>query len=67
VLWKQRLEPYFPEFLEKLRDDPERADARDRAERVMRLFRSLPDFDGEPHIPGDSLLREFTGGSTLAY
>ncbi len=56
---------YFPKFIEEWQRDPLRRDAFIRAERVYRLLNQIEDFEDEAHIPEDSLLREFIGGSTL--
>jgi uridine kinase len=64
---KARLAPLFPGFAEELRDDPERTDAFTRAERVIRLFKEIPDFQDESLVPPKSLLREFIGGSQYSY
>ena len=66
-LMKRRLGHLFPQFVQELADDADRTDATDRASRVVALFDAIPDFDGEPFIPSDSLLREFIGGSSYTY
>ena len=66
-IMKRRLAGYFPGFLERLADEPEMRDARERADRVLALFGSVPDVPGEDDIPGTSLLREFIGGSSYHY
>lgn len=66
-LMKGRLERHFPEFVEHLAGDEEKRDARERAERIIELFAQVPPVPNEGDIPGDSLLREFIGGSTYDY
>ena len=66
---KGRLAGRFAEFVERLEHDEERRDAYERARRVEALLHSVPDLPqgGEEAVPGDSLLREFIGGSTYTY
>ncbi|MFP4374064.1 MAG: ATP cone domain-containing protein [Spirochaetaceae bacterium] len=66
-LMKRRLGTVLPGLVEELEGDPEKSDALDRGTRVLELFSMLPDVDGEDLLPGDSLLREFLGGSVYAY
>lgn len=54
---------HFPGFIEAWADDPKRRDAYIRAERVYDLLSQVETYDDESVIPGDSLLREFIGGS----
>jgi uridine kinase len=56
---------YFPQFIEKWRNDSSRRDAYIRADRIFEFLSQVEDFDDEKFIPEDSLLREFIGGSTL--
>jgi len=48
-------------------DDPDLDDARARIERVRDLFAAVPIAFNEGIIPGDSLMREFIGGSSYGY
>jgi uridine kinase len=66
-LLKRRVGARFDEFVDRLKGDPDRRDAYERAVRVRTLLESVPDVDGEDEVPGDSLLREFIGGSTYEY
>ena len=66
-IMKHRLGRFFPEFLAEFRDDPDRADAFERALRVQAIFEELPAWQDEETVPGDSLLREFIGGSSYRY
>jgi len=66
-IMKQRLGEVFPQFLEEFRDDPEGADAYDRAARIQQIFQEIPSWSDEAAIPKDSLLREFIGGSCYSY
>ncbi|MCD6123147.1 MAG: hypothetical protein J7K04_15020 [Spirochaetales bacterium] len=64
---KKRIGALFPGFVEKYKNNPERDDAFTRAERVLRLFKEIPQWNNEDAIPQDSLLREFIGGSIYKY
>ena len=66
-LMKRRLGTVLPDLVGELEGDLEKSDALDRGTRVMELFAMLPDVDGEDLLPGDSLLREFLGGSVYTY
>jgi uridine kinase len=54
---------FFPGFIKDLAGDPKRRDAFIRAERVFELLTKVLPYEDESIIPGDSLLREFIGGS----
>jgi uridine kinase len=60
---KSRSYKYFPGFIQAWKDDPKRRDAYIRAERINYLLGQVEAFDDESVVPGDSLLREFIGGS----
>ncbi len=66
-LMKARLQRSFPQFVEHLVGDEEKRDALERARRIMELFAQVPAVGSEDAIPGDSLLREFIGGSVYDY
>jgi uridine kinase len=66
-IMKHRLGSLFPGFIEEFAADPERSDALDRTRRVQALFQELPAWSDEGVVPGDSLLREFIGGSVYRY
>jgi len=57
----------FPEFLQEFKEDPDSADAYDRALRIHQLFEQVPVWTEEQVVPEDSLLREFIGGSVYKY
>lgn len=59
---KLHLYRYFPEFIQKWRDDEKRLDGYIRARRIDDLFGSLADVEDDSAIPATSLLREFIGG-----
>jgi uridine kinase len=54
---------YFPQFIEEWAGDPKRRDAYIRADRIHRLLSQVESCEDESIVPGDSLLREFIGGS----
>jgi uridine kinase len=66
-IMKQRLAEFLPPIVEELKDDPERADAVERAQRVQEIFDQIPEWRDESVVPTDSLLREFIGGSSYSY
>jgi uridine kinase len=57
----------FPAFLDEFRDSPAHADAFLRATRIGRTLEELESVTDTSLVPSDSLLREFIGGSSLAY
>jgi uridine kinase len=64
---KSRVEKHLPSLLAGLGQGPDREDARDRTVRVAELFSQIPAAEDERIVPSRSLLREFIGGSSLAY
>jgi uridine kinase len=64
---KHRLFRYISAARRKYADDPARLDASIRAGRVYDLLKPLKPFKDDSVIPGNSLLREFIGGSTYRY
>ncbi len=57
----------FRNWRDKYRGDPLREDAFTRAERVYRLLSSVTPLENDDIVPGDSVIREFIGGSCLKY
>ena len=66
-IMKNRLGHLFPGFIEEFQDDHNRVDALERAQRIHDILERIPSWSDETVIPGDSLLREFIGGSTYSY
>jgi uridine kinase len=66
-IMKYRLEKFFPGFIEEFKDDLEKEDALERAQRVLRIFAEFPEWRDESVVPEYSLLREFIGGSRYSY
>ena len=66
-IMKQRVGKLFPQFLQEFKEDEDSADAYDRALRIHQIFEQVPAWTEEQAVPGDSLLREFIGGSVYEY
>ena len=64
-LYRPRLLSEFSEWVNKYKDDPLRADAYERAERVKKVLESIEPVTDDSPVPGESVLREFIGGSTI--
>lgn len=66
-VYKNALEHQFPAIIKAFENDPNKADAHLRAQRVYQLLQSLEKFQNLDDIPKDSLIREFIGGSSYKY
>lgn len=66
-IYRPKLIKYFNEWVEKYRQDELRQDAFERAARVQKLLLSLMPVEDDSVVPGDSVIREFIGGSILKY
>ncbi len=66
-IMKDKLFKYFPEAMEKYKDDAKRQDAYVRAKRVHDMLSDLTPVPDDGTIPEKSLLREFIGGSEYQY
>jgi uridine kinase len=64
---KNKLLHFFPEAVKRYRNDFKRQDAYLRARRVMQFLEPLHDVTELGCIPGNSLFREFIGGSDYTY
>ena len=64
---KARLFKYFPEAMEKFKNDAKRQDAYVRAKRVYETLKDLTPVEDDSPVPKKSLLREFIGGSQYKY
>jgi uridine kinase len=53
--------------VEEYRENPLRQDAFTRADRITKLLRQITPVEDESAVPGDSILREFIGGSVYDY
>ncbi len=67
LVLKARLASAFSRFSEEFASRPGYEDAVERTNRVIRLFKEIPDWSDESMIPAHSLLREFIGGSAYEY
>lgn len=66
-VYSHKLADKFIEWEENLKNNPLKNDAYQRALRVKNILASIKKVDDESAIPGDSVIREFIGGSTLNY
>ena len=64
---KSRLFKFFPQAMEKFKDDAKRQDAYVRAKRVYETLKDLTPVEDDSPVPKTSLLREFIGGSDYKY
>jgi uridine kinase len=64
---KHRLGHLFQVFIQEFKDDYNRADALERAQRVHGILQKIPVWKDEGVVPHDSLFREFIGGSSYSY
>ncbi len=66
-LYAHRLLKSFAEWDEKYKDDPLKTDAYERAARLYKILKSVTPVSDDSPVPGNSVMREFIGGSTLEY
>ncbi|MDP2036035.1 MAG: ATP cone domain-containing protein [Ignavibacteria bacterium] len=64
-IYRPKLLQLFKEWEKKYQGDPLREDAYVRASRVRKMLDAIEPMEDESAIPGDSVLREFIGGSTM--
>jgi uridine kinase len=64
---KMKLFNFYDKMIEQFRDDPKKSDAYMRAQRAYDLLKPLKTPADDSDVPGNSLLREFIGGSTYHY
>lgn len=64
---KNKLFRFFPEAMQKYRDEPKRQDAYIRAKRVYEFLNQLQAWSDDSVVPPNALLREFIGGSQYTY
>ncbi len=67
ALYRFRLLDSFASWVQDYKDDPLREDAFRRAARIHRVLDAVVPVQDDSAVPGDSVLREFIGGSTLSY
>ncbi len=66
-VFRARMLDHFEHWAEEYQGNPLREDAFIRASRVSSLLKQIVPIDDESPIPGDSVLREFIGGSIYSY
>jgi uridine kinase len=66
-IYRPKLLKQFAEWEKKYTGDPLREDAYIRSERIRKVLSAIEPVEDDSPIPGDSILREFIGGSTLSY
>jgi len=66
-LFAHRLLKSFAGWSEKYKDDPLKTDAYERAARLHKVLKSVTPVADDSPVPGNSVMREFIGGSTLQY
>ncbi|MEN6481037.1 MAG: ATP cone domain-containing protein [Anaerolineaceae bacterium] len=66
-LYAARMLNQFSNWKTDYRSDPLREDAFVRANRIHAVLSQVIPFQNDTLVPGDSVLREFIGGSTLKY
>lgn len=66
-IYRPKLLDHFKEWEKKYEGDPLREDAYIRASRTRKMLEAIEPVEDDSSIPGDSVLREFIGGSTLNY
>jgi len=66
-LYAHRLLKSFAEWDKKYKDDPLKTDAYERAARLHNVLKSVTPVADDSPVPGNSVMREFIGGSTLEY
>jgi uridine kinase len=66
-LYASKLLNNFRKWTEKYEDDPLKTDAYMRASRTLKVLEAVVPVEDDSPVPGDSVLREFIGGSTLEY
>ena len=66
-LYKPRLFEKFGKWEEKFKTDALRVDAFERAKRIHAMLVDFEPLADDSFVPGDSVIREFIGGSILNY
>ena len=64
-IYKHRLFDSFKGWIKEFKDDPHRQDAYERALRTHSMLTQIIAVEDESSVPGDSVIREFIGGTTL--
>jgi uridine kinase len=64
-IYRPKMLEHFKVWEKKYQGDPLREDAYIRASRVRKMLEAIEPMEDDSSIPGDSVLREFIGGSTM--
>ena len=67
ALYRPKLLELFSVWTKKYRNDSLKRDAYTRASRVYEFLQAVEPVEDDSLVPGDSVLREFIGGSSLKY
>ncbi|MBZ0199374.1 MAG: response regulator SirA, partial [Ignavibacteriaceae bacterium] len=67
ALYSPKLLDRFFEWEEKFKGDVLREDAYMRSSRVLKFLKFIKPVNDDSAVPGDSVLREFIGGSVNKY
>ena len=66
-IYKSRLFDQFKDWKSRFKTDALRDDAYERAKRIFTLLAEFIPLADDSFVPGDSVIREFIGGSSLSY
>jgi len=66
-IYKPRLFDQFKKWEGKFKADALRQDAYERAKRIYTMLTEFEPLTDDSFVPGDSVIREFIGGSSLSY
>ena len=66
-LYAHRLLDKFAVWEKMFKDSPLKIDAYERASRLHKVLKTVTPVGDDSPVPGDSVMREFIGGSTLKY
>ena len=67
AIYQPKLIKSFENWVKKYAADPLRQDAFERANRIHHLLTNISPLNDDSIVPGDSVIREFIGGSILNY
>ena len=66
-IYKSRLFDQFKDWESRFKTDALREDAYERAKRIFTMLAEFVPLADDSFVPGDSVIREFIGGSSLSY
>ena len=67
ALYAHKLGDNFSEWTKKYENDALKLDAYSRALRINEILKQVEPWGDDSVVPGDSVLREFIGGSEIEY